>query len=257
MANVNRVKKSYPGWYSFEKDDIAHICDDLRVKGFTNQSWKVPINNDFDVGKGVLSTEKYFRMNYNFSAVIGVFENPKTKDVIKVMFVNNSSSMKRFSDFTFPSSQSEGPKYYVESDDEIRVVGLADYIKRILKKYNRNKGPQYALGSMFNWISIFYIIGYFAGFRYVAEHYSKLLPLANVFIVLAIVTIILYSISIKRGVYINSFPHPFLSFIDQMIKGSFIENPITYVFIRLIAVAFTGIIGSLAFSIFQSIFNTK
>lgn len=251
---MNRVKKSYPSYYTFEKSDITKLCKNLSAKGFTTQSWKVPINNDFDVGKGVLTTERYFSLNYNFAAVIGQFSNPKNKDVIKVLFVNNSSSMKKFSDFTFPSSQSEGPKQYVESSDEIRLAGTIDYVKKTLKELNRNKGPQYALASVFNWISLLYVVGYIAGLSYMTENYPQLISVATTFLVVSVVTIFFYAISIKRGVYINSFPHPMLAFIDQMMKGSFIENPITYVFIRLLALSIAGIVGSLAFSAFQSIF---
>lgn len=255
IVEVKRVKKSYPNYYSFEKSDITKLCDELMSKGFSKQEWKVPTNNNFDIGKGVFTTEKYFSLNYNFAAVIAVFENPENKDIIKIMFVNNSSSMKKFNDFTFPSSQSEGPKYYVESSDEIRAIGLAGYMKQLLKLRNRNKGIQYRLASTFNWAALLYVAGYFVGLKYIIENMPSLLPLFSTLLALAIATVFLSAISIKRGIYINSFPHPLLSFIDQMIKGSFVENPITYVFIRLLAVVVTGIIGGFAFSLVQSIFN--
>lgn len=255
ITDVNRIKKSYPSYYSYEKDDVLKLSEKFSAEGFSEQSWKVPVNNNFDVGDGQFSTEKYLSLNYNFPAVIGVFKNPKNQDVIKIMFVNNQSSMKKFSDFTFPSSQSEGPKYYIESNDEIRALGLTDYAKRLLKTQNRNKGLQYRLANVFNWASLLYVVAYFTGLKYILENSPKMIPLATTILAIAIVTVFFYAISIKRGIYINSFPHPFLSFIDQMMKGSFIENPITFVFIRLLAVVITGIVGGFAFSLFQSFFN--
>src|SRR5688572_72592 len=159
MTDVNRLKKQYPSYYTYERSDVLNLCSELNSKGWSKQSWKVPVNNNFDVAKGQFTSEDFFAMNYNFPAVIGVFENPKNHDIIKIMFVNNSSSMKKFNDFTFPSSQSEGPKYYIESKDEIRAIGLTDYMKRLLKKHNRNKGPQYAFASVLNVISFLYVIG--------------------------------------------------------------------------------------------------
>jgi hypothetical protein len=255
ITDVNRIKKSYPSYYSFERDDILNICKEFDSKGFSKQSWKVPVNNNFHIGNGMFTTEKYFALNYNFPAVIGVFENPSDKDIVKIMFVNSSSSMKKFDDFTFPSSESEGPKYYIESADEIRTIGFSTFIKQILKRYNRNKGVQYRLASTFNWLSFLYIIGYFAGLKYINQNTPKFLALFTTLLAFAIITVFLYTISIKRGIYINSFPNPLLSFIDQMIKGSFVENPITYVFFRIFAVIITGIIGGFAFNLVQVIFK--
>lgn len=255
IIDVNRIKKSYPSYYSFESEDILSLCKEFKSRGFDKQTWKLPINNNFHVSKGPLTTEDYFALNYNFPAVIAVFENPENQDTVKIMFVNISGSMKKFDDFTFPSSESEGPKYYIESADEIRAVGYKDYVKQILKRFNRNKGLQYRFASTFNLLSFLYIIGYFAGLQIVNENIPKLLPFLSALLVLAILTVFLYTISIKRGVYINSFPNPLLSFIDQMIKGSFLENPITYVFFRVFAVIVTGIIGGLAFNLVQVIFG--
>ncbi|MDB5163233.1 MAG: hypothetical protein JWO54_150 [Candidatus Saccharibacteria bacterium] len=251
---MNRIKKTYPSYYYFEKDDIKKLCKELASIGLSTQSWKVPTNGRYDLGDGILTTEKYFSLNYNFAAVIGVFENPTNKDIVKILFVNVSGAKKTFNDFTFPNSESEGPKYSIESVDEIRANGMNNYIRKTLKTINRNDAPQYVFVSILNLISFIYVILFFFLFENINRSYPALAPASVILLVMAVIIVVFYFVSIKRGVYINSFPHPLVSFVDQMIKGSFKENPITYIFLKLLAASVVGIIGGYALSLFQAAF---
>ena len=159
--------------------------------------------------------------------------------------VNHTAARKNFDDYTFPSTESEGPKFYTSSESEVRLKGISHFVSYTLKKHNLQKGLEYHIGNFFSFISLIYIIVFVfllvdEPSKYFLLLSKKLKVLLVVFSSISLVILFLYNVSVKRGLYVKKFENPTLNFINQILAGNFKENPIIYTLCKL---AFAVILG--------------
>lgn len=237
--------KSYGGSFYYSKEAFLLVVADFQKEGFQKIEVKIPSN--FEESKSSLTLEEFINLEYNFKAVILIAENTTTTDLIKVLFINHTAARKNFNDYTFPSTESEGPKFYVSSQSQIRLNGLTSFVRSTLEKHNLNKGLEYQLGKFLSLLSFFYIVGFVflvinEPSRYFLVLSKEVKILLVIILPLAVMIPFLYYVSVRRGLYVKHFENPSLSFINQILVGNFKENPLIYTLCRLGGAVILGLL---------------
>jgi hypothetical protein len=230
-------KESFSNRLFFNKSSFSIIIKQLELGGFNNISVKVPLDyKNFD--KHEFSIDEFLSLEYNFIAQILIAKS--ATDTLKILFVNNSGPQTKFKDKTFPSSHSELSKFYVQSNDPVRILGLADFIKTTLKDASiRSSSVAYwhsflmsvAVGYFFLFSILFIDIfnsdpGPFRPF-----FLDNILLLS--FLLLISVAFIFFYVVSPVGLYLNKFEHPLLSFAKRIFAGDWKNNPIVNFFILI------------------------
>ncbi len=243
-------RKTFSSRLIFDRKAFNEIIHLLELADFSNISVKIPDGYKIFRKKNFTPSE-FIALKYNFTAQILSAENPKQKEIIKILFVNNSGSKTTFNDEIFLSGHSVSSQYYLETVGPVRLVGLNDFAKDTLERCSiRDSGLSkmqnflYFIGTiyLFLWWMIFiptlamadgFSVPFFSSYHY-----------GNAISVSLLVTSFLYLFYIKvypGGLYVVSFVHPTISFTRRIFVGDLKNNLIIHFFIWIIKVVIIGV----------------
>lgn len=250
-------KKHFSSRLKFSPSSFGQIISRLKEAGFSEISVKIPREyNKF--GKIEFSPQEFINLNYNFVSQILTAKN--ASDTIKILFINNSDSKAIFDDTVFPSSNSEFSKYYVETKDPMRIVGLLDFVGSLLKENSLRSSSVANLQRVLILVASTYL--FFSSFILIdlAEKgsgifssifYSNTYVLSFLFVIF-LLYIFFYTIT-PGGLYLNKFEHPIISFTKRIFIGDLKDNLIISSLIRITKILFTGFIVNILWYFFGDI----
>lgn len=247
-------KKYFSKRLLFNKASIVEIINQLKKAGYHDIIFKIPQEYvKFD--KFEFSEQEFVDFNYNFVALIMIAKN--TNETLKILFVNNSSSKTNFLDLTFPSSNSEHTKFYIETNDPARIIGLIDFLDFLLKT-NSLRGPYLSFfqSGLFLSASLFVLVTV-SSFTVIFDHDTSLLTsffyknslLLSFITLLSLIYIFYYTIT-PGGLYINKFEHPFISFSKRIFIGDLKDNLIISFFLFISKLLLGGFLVNILWSFF-------
>lgn len=247
-------KKNFSNRLKFTKNSLEQIIKKLKEGGFTEFSIKIPKSYTI-FKKNEFTTDEFISLNYNFVSQILLAKS--STDTIKILFTNNTNSKANFDDTIFPSSTSELSKYYIESKDPVRIVGLIDFIDTLLEE-NSVRGPFMARFQnyliFFSSIYLLLFVSIFLSF-FDKNIYSPWLIFQNNILILSFIFIfsifyIFFHIINPGGLYLNKFEHPIVSFAKRIFMGDFKDNLIISFLVFVAKLIFAGFFVNILWAFF-------
>ena len=238
-------KESFSNRLFFNKSSFEKIVKQLNLGGFDDLSVKIPLDyNKFD--KHEFSVNEFLNLEYNFIAQILVAKNES--ETLKILFVNNSGPKTSFKDKIFPSSHSELSKFYVQSADPVRILGLIDFIRTTLEDTSirsitvarwHNFLMGLAMGYFFLFSILFIDIFDSEPDPFIPFFLDNIL-LFSFLLLLSVAFIFFYVVS-PVGLYLNKFEHPLLSFTKRIFAGDWKNNPIVNFLVLICKLSVAGL----------------
>lgn len=245
----------------FDKKSLNQIVDGFKCASFNEITIKIP-NEYSTFDKKEFTYEEFINLNYNFTSQILIAKNEN--ETIKILFINNSNSEANFLDITFPSSNSELSKYYIEVTDPTRIIGIKDFLDFLLKESSLRSYSVAKMQTFLMLVTSLYI-GFFPIFAmnlkpmfnlqnssYVHFKDNILWFLVSLFISLSY--IFFYKIN-PGGLYLNKFEHPIISFTKRIFIGDLKDNLIISFITWIIKLIFGGIIVNILWEILKDYFT--
>ena len=109
----------------------------LNTALFTHIQLRLPRNLIPAKEKDLIPLGTYLNRERNYPSVILIAENPKSKETIKVLFVNISKET-YFVDDTFPSGHSQPTEIFVQSADPARAYSLLEFFYEYISTQSHN-----------------------------------------------------------------------------------------------------------------------
>jgi len=233
-------KSDFSGRLLFDRKSFIEIIEKFKTAGFSDIVIVIP--NEYKAfKKKTFTVEEFVNLNYNFLAQILIAKN-NDNETIKILFINNSNFEASFNDTSFPSISSESSKFFVYTNDPVRLPGLIDFIKSLLRESSL-RGP--ILSKIQNYllfIAYFYIgiVGFAILNPTVKNLINNQIGLFSTLFIFCLLYI--FSLNIKPGgLYINKFEHPFVSFTKRIFSCDFKNNPIINSLISIIKFVLAGL----------------
>lgn len=238
----------------YDKKSFNEVVRLLRLAGFEKIQIKIP--KDYQNFKRKSFTpEEFIKQEYNFVASILVACKEQEKETIKVLFVNNSKAKTSFEDTTFPSSLDMGCRYYIDTSDPVRLIGIDDFVKRTLSANSSRDSRIAKLQSVFYILNVFYIWFWFFfavttnlpennGTISAAIRIFAYSPIGSILLFEALIYLFFYTVN-PGGLYVNPFEHPWLSFIKRVLTGDYKNNLIINFFLSLTKIVFIAIFSNI------------
>ncbi|UYN90732.1 MAG: hypothetical protein KIT08_05720 [Anaerolineales bacterium] len=152
-------RKSIGGSRYWDKAFLNEFATMFRNAGFSVIRIRLPRNLIPAKEKDYISLETFFNRERNYPSIILEATNAKSKELIKVLFVNISKET-YFVDDTFPSGHSQPTEIYVQSPDPGRTFSLLAFFYEYLSERSKGSfsafsGLVFALGLMAEVMSLF------------------------------------------------------------------------------------------------------
>jgi hypothetical protein len=248
--------------YHWNRDFISALEKDLRVAGYDKITVKLPFNRNqiLETLKGLkteaelknaidntsleteISFEEFLARERNFPAIILVIQNPKTGEMIKMLFVNRSIKAE-FLDDIFPSVQSGQTEIYVQSSDPARVVPLIDFLYSYITQRGDSVAGTNLVGFTAFLVFVFEVFTFItrrSGFLHAYWKFSGFYDL-GLFI---LCFWILYNFqTLPVGLSVNNRETQTLnSYLRRILVGDYKDNPIVILVLTIIVTILSNLV---------------
>ncbi len=238
--------KSFNERFLFDRGSLNNVKESLTAAGFSDLEFKIPLNRYKNISATKFSFQEFVELEYNFVAQILMAS--KGRELVKVLFVNNSGSKAILDDIDFPSSHSVSSGIYVESDDPVRLSGMMDFIESLvlqnsLRSIRLAKAQQilFTVSSFYLFLGPLGAVTIFNDGRLSTEVFLQhwfmliILPLLSAWY-------ILYHTIHPGGLYIRGFEHPIVSFYRRLSAGDLRNNLLVVFIIWIFKIVIAGVI---------------
>ena len=250
----------------FDIKSFNEIIRLLNSAGFSKIVIKIPEGyKNFE--KKIFTPEEFCAQKYNFAAQILVARKDEYREIIKILFVNNSNSITLFNDQTFPSGHSVSSKYYIGTSDPVRLGGLDNFVRKLLE---RNSVRNISISKLQNFLKILstlYLIGwmlFFVAFNQnkkglTVPFFSSLVygDLLSIALLLAAVTYLFWNMVYPGGLYSAPFEHPCVSFARRIFVGDLKNNLIVTFLIWIIKFVALGVMMGIISNALWAVLGNK
>lgn len=236
-------KVSFSNRLKFDEKSFNQIIRQLRLAGFHDIKIKIPEKIYPNFPKTIFTPDEFVALKYNFVAQILSAMNER--ESVKILFLNHANHTSSFNDNTFPSGHSVQTSFHLETNDPVRLSGMADFISSLLKENNK-RGPFVAgLQKFLFAISTLYLYaGIFAFISVLSAPSAMNSILLMMALSMLFIFYVFFYITHPGGLYIGPFEHPIVSFIRRLSAGDFKNNLVlTFIIWILKAIVFSVVLG--------------